>query len=149
MEHLGFDLHGNLATLMAFPYQCVLPAGADFPDDALPLVEPLACVLRALFLILLGLRQLADEEGALTIFGGGPMGCLTALAVQRNWSGIRVRIVEPNARRREVIANWSKAFEVTESAPPDTPVPYSPPLEEYFLPNAEKVGKAIRALHEY
>ena len=34
-------------------------------------------------------------------------------------------------------------------APPDTPVPYSPPLEEYFLPNAEKVGKAIRALYEY
>ena len=30
--------------------------------------------------------------------------------------------------------------------PPDTPVPYSPPLEEFFLPNAEKVGKAIRAL---
>ena len=34
-------------------------------------------------------------------------------------------------------------------APPDTPVPYSPPLEEYFLPNAAKVGQAIRALHEY
>jgi 2-oxoisovalerate dehydrogenase E1 component beta subunit len=38
---------------------------------------------------------------------------------------------------------------VVRMAPPDTPVPYSPPLEEYFLPNAEKVGKAIRALHEY
>jgi 2-oxoisovalerate dehydrogenase E1 component beta subunit len=47
-----------------------------------------------------------------------------------------------------------RAFEyldapVVRMAPPDTPVPYSPPLEEYFLPNAEKVGKAIRALHEY
>jgi pyruvate/2-oxoglutarate/acetoin dehydrogenase E1 component len=47
-----------------------------------------------------------------------------------------------------------RAFEYLDSpvvrmAPPDTPVPYSPPLEEYFLPNAEKVGKAIRALHEY
>jgi pyruvate/2-oxoglutarate/acetoin dehydrogenase E1 component len=47
-----------------------------------------------------------------------------------------------------------RAFEYLDSpvvrvAPPDTPVPYAPPLEEYFLPNAEKVGKAIRALYEY
>jgi 2-oxoisovalerate dehydrogenase E1 component beta subunit len=47
-----------------------------------------------------------------------------------------------------------RAFEyldapVVRMAPPDTPVPYSPPLEEYFLPNAEKVGKAVRALYEY
>src|SRR5205823_3066941 len=27
---------------------------------------------------------------------------------------------------------------------PDTPVPYSPPLEEAFLPNAEKVCRAAR-----
>ena len=32
---------------------------------------------------------------------------------------------------------------------PDTPVPYSPPLEEAFLPNAEKVCKAARALAGY
>ena len=31
----------------------------------------------------------------------------------------------------------------------DTPVPYSPPLEEYFLPNAEKVVKAARQLANY
>ncbi len=47
-----------------------------------------------------------------------------------------------------------RAFEyldapVVRVAPPDTPVPYSPPLEDYFLPNADKVGKAIRALFEY
>jgi 2-oxoisovalerate dehydrogenase E1 component beta subunit len=38
---------------------------------------------------------------------------------------------------------------VIRLAPPDTPVPYSPPLEEYFLPDAERVGKAIRALYDY
>ena len=38
---------------------------------------------------------------------------------------------------------------VVRMAPPDTPVPYSPPLEDFFLPNAEKLGKAIRALHSY
>jgi 2-oxoisovalerate dehydrogenase E1 component beta subunit len=47
-----------------------------------------------------------------------------------------------------------RAFEhldapVMRVAPPDTPVPYSPPLEDYFLPNAEKVGQAIRALADY
>jgi 2-oxoisovalerate dehydrogenase E1 component beta subunit len=47
-----------------------------------------------------------------------------------------------------------RAFEYLDApvmrvAPPDTPVPYSPPLEEFFLPNADKVGQAIRALAEY
>jgi 2-oxoisovalerate dehydrogenase E1 component beta subunit len=47
-----------------------------------------------------------------------------------------------------------RAFEYLDApvlrvAPPDTPVPYSPPLEEYFLPNAAKVGEAIRALADY
>jgi 2-oxoisovalerate dehydrogenase E1 component beta subunit len=47
-----------------------------------------------------------------------------------------------------------RAFEYLDApvmriAPPDTPVPYSPPLEEFFLPNADKVGKAIRAIYDY
>jgi len=32
---------------------------------------------------------------------------------------------------------------------PDTPVPYSPPLEDYFLPNAQKVIAAARKLAAY
>ncbi len=32
---------------------------------------------------------------------------------------------------------------------PDTPVPYSPPLEEAFLPNAEKVVEKARWLYRY
>ena len=31
----------------------------------------------------------------------------------------------------------------------DTPVPYSPPLEQYFLPNVEKVAAAARELAKY
>lgn len=38
---------------------------------------------------------------------------------------------------------------VVRVAPPDTPVPYSPTLEGYFLPNVDKVAEAIRALAEY
>jgi len=32
---------------------------------------------------------------------------------------------------------------------PDTPVPFAPPLEEYFLPNAKKVADAARKLAAY
>jgi 2-oxoisovalerate dehydrogenase E1 component beta subunit len=38
---------------------------------------------------------------------------------------------------------------IVRVAPPDTPIPYSPPLEEFFLPNASKIADAIRALAEY
>lgn len=38
---------------------------------------------------------------------------------------------------------------IVRVTPPDTPVPYSPPLEEFFLPNAAKIAEAIRALAMY
>ncbi|MGA3323184.1 MAG: alpha-ketoacid dehydrogenase subunit beta [Terriglobia bacterium] len=47
-----------------------------------------------------------------------------------------------------------KAFEdldgpIVRVTAPDTPVPFSPPLEEYFLPNALKVVEAARKLAAY
>src|SRR5579859_7079620 len=47
-----------------------------------------------------------------------------------------------------------KAFEdldgpILRVTAPDTPVPFSPPLEEYFLPNAKKVIEAARRLAAY
>jgi 2-oxoisovalerate dehydrogenase E1 component beta subunit len=47
-----------------------------------------------------------------------------------------------------------KAFEdldgpIMRVTAPDTPVPFSPPLEEYFLPNVQKVVKAARKLAAY
>ncbi|MBI1983943.1 MAG: alpha-ketoacid dehydrogenase subunit beta [Acidobacteria bacterium] len=47
-----------------------------------------------------------------------------------------------------------KAFEdldgpVVRITAPDTPVPFSPPLEEYFLPSARKVVEAARKLAAY
>jgi len=38
---------------------------------------------------------------------------------------------------------------VTRVAAPDTPVPYAPPLEDAFLPNAEKIAAAARQLAAY
>jgi pyruvate/2-oxoglutarate/acetoin dehydrogenase E1 component len=45
----------------------------------------------------------------------------------------------------------SEAFEdldgpIVRVTSPDTPVPFSPPLEEYFLPNANKIADAARRL---
>jgi 2-oxoisovalerate dehydrogenase E1 component beta subunit len=60
---------------------------------------------------------------------GGPGGELAALVAERAFESLDAPIVR--------------------LAPPDTPVPYAPTLEEFFLPNAEKVGKAIRALYDY
>ena len=34
-------------------------------------------------------------------------------------------------------------------APPATPVPYSPPLEEFFLPNVQTVVEKARELAAY
>lgn len=47
-----------------------------------------------------------------------------------------------------------KAFEYLDGpifrvTAPDSPVPYSPPLEDFFLPNAEKLMKAARQLAAY
>lgn len=58
----------------------------------------------------------------------------------------------PGGEIAAVIAE--RAFEHLDAplvrlAPPDTPVPYAPTLEEAFLPNAASVGKAIRALYDY
>jgi pyruvate/2-oxoglutarate/acetoin dehydrogenase E1 component len=60
---------------------------------------------------------------------GGPGGEIAALVAERAFDYLDAPVVR--------------------IAPPDTPVPYSPPLEDYFLPNAEKVGKAIRAIYDY
>ncbi len=60
---------------------------------------------------------------------GGPGGEIAALIAERAFESLDAPIVRV--------------------APPDTPVPYSPTLEDAFLPNAAKVGEAIRALHEY
>lgn len=47
-----------------------------------------------------------------------------------------------------------KAFDYLDAPPrrlaaPDTPTPFAPALEDYILPNAEKVQMALRQLYEY
>ena len=64
-----------------------------------------------------------------------------------------------HAHRRAWPANWpsritENVFEyldgpIVRVTAPDTPVPFSPPLEEAFLPNAEKVLEKARWLYRY
>ncbi len=55
----------------------------------------------------------------------------------------------------EIVAQIAEqAFEyldgpIVRVAAPDTPVPYSAPLEEFFLPNAQKIADAARKLAKY
>jgi 2-oxoisovalerate dehydrogenase E1 component beta subunit len=71
-------------------------------------------------------KVLVLHEATLT---GGPGGEIAALVAERAFEYLDAPVVR--------------------HAPPDTPVPYSPPLEEDFLPSPESVGKAIRALYDY
>jgi 2-oxoisovalerate dehydrogenase E1 component beta subunit len=71
-------------------------------------------------------KVLVLHEATLT---GGPGGEIAALVAERAFEYLDAPVVR--------------------HAPPDTPVPYSPPLEEDFLPNTESVGNAIRALYDY
>lgn len=121
MKHLGFHLHGTMAELMSFPYQCILPVGSNFPDDALPLVEPLACVLRALFRVKDQLAKLSSDSAKsshstnpFTVYGAGPMGCLAARAVKRFWPDIRVKMMEPIKERCIVVQRSGIADDVVQ-----------------------------------
>jgi 2-oxoisovalerate dehydrogenase E1 component beta subunit len=71
-------------------------------------------------------RALIVHEATKT---GGPGGEIAALIAEHAFSDLDAPIVRV--------------------APPDTPVPYSPPLEEFFLPNPSKIADAVRALAAY
>ena len=62
LQHLGFHIDGCLAEYTALPRQCLFTLPDDFLEDAMPLVEPLACVLRALFKIQKPLAKLNVTE---------------------------------------------------------------------------------------
>lgn len=71
-------------------------------------------------------RVLVLHEATYT---GGPGGEIAALVAERAFEHLDAPVVR--------------------MAPPDTPVPYAPPLEDAFLPDAARVIEAIRALAGY
>ena len=124
MKHIGFHLNGVLAELMSFPYQSVFKVGPDFPEDALPLVEPLACALHAIFRIINQVTNLTNSAATLpssvnpfVIYGTGPMGCLVARLIKRFWPSIKVKMIEPNKVRRLMVRQNNIADDVVASLP--------------------------------
>ncbi len=78
----------------------------DGPDYVYALTEPLACVLNAI-----GELKVQDEDHVL-IIGGGPMGTLAAMTLIDR--GVKVRVAELNALRREKLAGWGIETAVLE-----------------------------------
>ncbi len=79
--------------------------------DVLTLTEPLACVIHAY-------RRLPESlnlQSAL-ILGGGPIGVLHALEIQRRYSHVKTTVVEPNEARRKTIQKRFSEFTVLENA---------------------------------
>ncbi len=113
MKHLGFHSNGNMVQMMNYFYQSIFRVDENFPSDALTLVEPLACVLRALFRLKTTVPKL---EGTFGIFGAGPMGCLAAMAVKHLWPKMKVRMIEPLDARREVVRKLRIADELVASS---------------------------------
>ncbi|MDR3428848.1 alcohol dehydrogenase catalytic domain-containing protein, partial [Silvimonas sp.] len=103
LRHMGFHINGNMATLMAFPEQCVMAVPDSLPEDLLPLVEPLACVTRGLFHAREALSALnsrhAYYNNPFTIYGCGPIGCLAAMACRHFFGNINIQIIDPSEER--------------------------------------------------
>lgn len=113
LQHLGFHIDGVLSNYGYFHKKCVYPVCSEFPEDALPLIEPLACILHGITKIKSELDVLNAEhkksENKLVIYGAGPIGCLTALYVKHKWPQLTIDIIDPLQTRRYI------AQEITHS----------------------------------
>jgi threonine dehydrogenase-like Zn-dependent dehydrogenase len=125
LRHLGLHLGGTLAEWMAFPAQCVRRVPDHFPEEALPLAEPLSCVIRGFDQVRDAFTRLArqDAQPRLTVLGAGPMGSLIALRGKRLWPRLRVTMADPNEERRRVARRLGIADEVVAAPPPDLQSP--------------------------
>jgi len=84
------------------------------------------------------------------IVGAGAIGGL--LAARLSLAGAEVSVLARGESLAAIIQE--EAFESLDApvrivGALDTPVPYSPPLEEYFLPSEERVERAARLLVTY
>ncbi len=75
--------------------------------DALTLTEPLACVIHAY-------QRVPTEFAFQTalILGGGPIGVLHALEIQRRYPHVKITIIEPNLSRRKTLRRRFPEFSI-------------------------------------
>jgi threonine dehydrogenase-like Zn-dependent dehydrogenase len=92
---IGVGRDGAFAQSLTVEEKALYPLPADVPDRRGILIEPLACVLTGLGAASVGA---ADR---VVVLGGGPIGVLCAMIVQR-WAA-DVRLVEPDPYRRRLV----------------------------------------------
>lgn len=107
LELYGIDAPGGLAELVAVPVDRVLPVDPQVEARLAAWAEPLAVAVHAV-----GRAELAAGATVL-VYGGGPIGILTALVARRNRAA-RVVVVEPKPARRATAERCG-----LEIAPPD------------------------------
>ena len=104
LQHLGFHMDGTYASHCYFPSGMLAVVGAEFPDDSLPLVEPLACVLHSLQRShVIDRLKCLRPSAIVTVFGAGPMGSLIACSIRHFYPESKVQMVEPNPIRRSIV----------------------------------------------
>lgn len=91
---VGIAIDGSVAEYVTVPAHIVHGLDAAIDHRAAPLIEPFACVLHALERV----PDWRDDE--IVVFGAGSIG-LMAIILARAEGAAGVRMVEPNAGRRE------------------------------------------------
>lgn len=133
---VGVAVNGSCAEYVAVPSRIVFPLNSSIEHRAAPLIEPFGCVLHALERVP-GWR---DEE--MVVFGAGSIG-LMAIVLGRAEGAAGVRIVEPNAVRREAALKLGALEAVASSSELSRDV-YDIALDASGHPVA--IGQAISAL---
>lgn len=105
---VGVAIDGSCAEYVAVPSRIVYLLASSIEHRAAPLIEPFACVLHAL-------ERVPDwRNQEMVVFGAGSIG-LMAIILGRAENAAGVRIVEPNAARREAALGLG-ALEAVASA---------------------------------
>lgn len=90
MQIIGFHKDGGFAEYVAAPESSLIPIPDDLPGDIASLAEPLACAIN-------GLQQIrVRKEERILIFGAGPVGLLTGLAVRAQNASPFIRDIRPD-----------------------------------------------------
>ena len=95
MRIMGFHRDGGFAEYVAAPLQSLIRVPEGLGDEEAVFAEPLSCCLNALELGGVG------EGDVLGVWGAGPAGTLLSRAGALR--GAEVVVVEPDARRRELL----------------------------------------------
>lgn len=109
----GVDEPGGLAEYVAVRASSVYPLEDGATDEFAALAEPLAVAVHAV-----DRARLTDGE-KVVVFGVGPIGLFTALMARHRGAG-DVMVVEPNAWRREVAAQYGLHAVASDADPVGT-----------------------------